>query len=456
VGIFCFVTLGYFFGFGAVKDFLETFPTLYTFTSYRYLLPLIILLVVALFIFLKKANRDFSRLNTFLFLAVSINLLIELFLFTKNTLTHAEVKNDMGDPQLTDVKNFKPCSNCDQPDIVYIIFDEYTSSDCLKKYWNYSNDTLDNFLNANHFFVSKKSKSNYCFTTFSLSATMDMNYLNLPDNYTQAVAKDFAKSEYTLMRNSTVKIFEKQGYNIQNYSIFDFENHPTQLGTYFYQLRGMFIDDETLLGRVKRDIGWNITRLFSKKTNQRETENFVKEYTDRNVASRKYSFELAKEAIDHEYPAQKDFFYFHFMLPHDPFLFDAKGNVQYYTDFNKSLKEKYLEQLKYTNTLVLDMVNYIQKHYNKKAVIILQGDHGFKEWPGEEHYEDIAFQNLNAVYFPDTTYTSLYDGFSPVNTFRLVFNHYFNSQFEILPDKAMQIFIQPELKKNYGIRDKNK
>ncbi|MBI2729336.1 MAG: sulfatase-like hydrolase/transferase [Sphingobacteriales bacterium] len=454
IGVFCFVALGYFFGFGAVKDFLETFPSLYKFTSYRYLLPLIIIMLALLFIYLRKSTRDLTRLNTFLFLAVSLNLLLEVFLFSKNSFTKADLKNDLGDPNLTEVKNFTPCTNCEQPDIFYIVFDEYTSSDCLKKYWNYSNDTLDNYLLSNNFFISKKSRSNYCFTTFSVSSIMEMQYLNLPPDYTQAVAKDFARGEYTLMRNSAIKILEKQGYNIHNHSIFDFENHPTELGTYFYQLRGMYVDDETLFGRVKRDIGWNFASLFSRDP-RKAVEQLVKEKTDHNVEGKKYSFALAKDAIKNEDPAKKDFFFFHFLLPHDPFVFDAKGNIKYYSDYRSSLQEKYLEQLKYTNTLLVDMVDYINKHYNKKAVIVVQGDHGFKEWPGEEHFEDIAFQNLNATYLPDTTYTGYYDGVSSVNTFRLLFNHYFNSNFNILPDKTVQIYIKPELKKNYGIREKN-
>jgi hypothetical protein len=119
------------------------------------------------------------------------------------------------------------------------------------------------------------------------------------------------------------------------------------------------------------------------------------------------------------------------------------------------IKLRYLDQVKYASKLLIELVNYIKKISNNKAVIILQGDHGFKSWPGEENFEEKAFENLNAVYLPDENYTGYYDGVSPVNTFRLLFNHYFHTNYELLPDKSIQLFFKPDLKKIYGIRQKN-
>lgn len=413
-------------------------------------------MLILLFIYLKTSSRDLKRLNNFLFLAVAVNLLLELVLFSKNVITHAEQKNYLADPDFSIAKNYTPCRDCNQPDIFYIIFDEYASSGSLKKYFNYSNTILDGYLEKNNFFVSKKSKSNYGFTSFSMASILEMQYLTLPPGYKEAVAKDIGRGEYTIMNNNTVKVFEKQGYNIHNHSIFDFKNHPTLLGKYFYQLRGMFIDDETLFGRVKRDIGWNISKFISGGSGEKKGNENLTKKINLLVESKDIAFSLAKDAIKNQDPAAKDFFYFHFVLPHDPFIFDSAGNVKYYQDYGSNLKEKYIDQLKYTNTLLIDLVDFIQKQYNKKAVIILQGDHGFKQWPGDPDFRNMAFQNLNATYLPDTTYTNYYDGVSSVNTFRLLFNHYFNANLPLLPDKSIEVFIKPSLKKNYGIRQDNK
>ena len=46
-----------------------------------------------------------------------------------------------------------------------------------------------------------------------------------------------------------------------------------------------------------------------------------------------------------------------------------------------------------------------------------------------------AMHNLNVYYLPYGGESILYDGFSQVNSFRLIFNYYFNGEYEILEDK---------------------
>jgi len=43
-------------------------------------------------------------------------------------------------------------------------------------------------------------------------------------------------------------------------------------------------------------------------------------------------------------------------------------------------------------------------------------------------------QNLNAIYFPDGNYDLVYDDLTPVNTFRLVFNTFFNDDYPFVDD----------------------
>ena len=42
---------------------------------------------------------------------------------------------------------------------------------------------------------------------------------------------------------------------------------------------------------------------------------------------------------------------------------------------------------------------------------------------------------LNAYYFPDSDYRALYATVTPVNTFRIIFNKYFETRFEIIKDE---------------------
>ena len=41
---------------------------------------------------------------------------------------------------------------------------------------------------------------------------------------------------------------------------------------------------------------------------------------------------------------------------------------------------------------------------------------------------------LNAVYLPNNGEALLYDSISPANTFRVIFNHYFDTNFDLLED----------------------
>ena len=86
------------------------------------------------------------------------------------------------------------------------------------------------------------------------------------------------------------------------------------------------------------------------------------------------------------------------------------------------------------------MIQAIKDNSTTPPIIILQGDHG----PGSMlDWESLANSNiqerfsiLNAYYVPEATKAILYPSISPVNSFRVIFNSVFKSQFEILEDKS--------------------
>jgi hypothetical protein len=61
------------------------------------------------------------------------------------------------------------------------------------------------------------------------------------------------------------------------------------------------------------------------------------------------------------------------------------------------------------------------------VIIILQGDHGFMDAN--------RLEILNAVYFPDNA-GKLEETSTPVNTFRIIFNTYFNGDFPLLENHS--------------------
>ena len=154
----------------------------------------------------------------------------------------------------------------------------------------------------------------------------------------------------------------------------------------------------------------------------------------------KYNFENATE---------KPFYmHMHVIFPHQPFLFDAEGNkikdVHAVDRFDGKLKDAYLQQLIFANKKTLEIIDSIQQR-NSNDVIILMSDHGGRfdvNWvePSEIDYFR-GLENLKAVYFPGKE-SDIPSSIATVNTFRIFFNTYFNTNYEILDEKMF--WYEPE------------
>jgi len=140
----------------------------------------------------------------------------------------------------------------------------------------------------------------------------------------------------------------------------------------------------------------------------------------------------------------------HFMLPHPPFVFNRKGKPAEpyelkmtpdrgtYLPPDPKYLELYLDQLIYTNELMKDLVENILSQSKISPIIILQSDHGSwpaMKWQNSEVWLKERMPILNAYHLPGDGKTKLYPAISPVNTFRLIFNHYFNTPLQLYEDK---------------------
>jgi hypothetical protein len=126
----------------------------------------------------------------------------------------------------------------------------------------------------------------------------------------------------------------------------------------------------------------------------------------------------------------------HIIIPHFPFIFTPDGQFQtdpgYYSGkgniaINEEYKKKgYLNQVQFDNNQLLVIIKTLLADSKTPPIIIIQGDHGLN---GENR-----FVILNAYYLPGNGNALLYPQITPVNTFRVIFNTYFGSHFELLPD----------------------
>jgi hypothetical protein len=139
------------------------------------------------------------------------------------------------------------------------------------------------------------------------------------------------------------------------------------------------------------------------------------------------------------------FVFAHILAPHAPFLFDEDGNpVRFYRTGLEQTKANYIDQLILINSKIEEMVREILAESEVDPIIILQGDtgppYGFEPQTAQEEPSDEIYQQnmriLNAYYLPNFGVDGPYKGITPVNTFRLIFNFYFDTAFPLLDDQG--------------------
>jgi predicted AlkP superfamily pyrophosphatase or phosphodiesterase len=150
----------------------------------------------------------------------------------------------------------------------------------------------------------------------------------------------------------------------------------------------------------------------------------------------------------------------HILIPHPPFLFNEDGSpiiIDQISLAEAYTKEKYVGQVKFIQNRILTFIDALQKDGRKK-VIIIQGDHGpaiqeKPDAPPSDAFLNERFRILNAYYLPESDLnrggnepasasssergdgSTVYDTITPVNSFRVVFNKYFDAKLPLLEDK---------------------
>lgn len=435
--IYATMILCMFFSFGAGQDKLKTMPLPGWISSYGIILSGTILFFLVMAYFLKRSKRDFSRFNQYLQVFFSLVTCMELISFCYYSISHHELNNEFGDSSKKLSNQYEPCDTCSKPDIYFIVFDAYSSSRCLKRNFGFDNSAVDSFLEKEGFFVSKGSRSNYGLTPLSISSTFNLNYLR-PDLKVKEIDGKLIVQALTTMYNCELPVMlEKEGYDIRNYSIFNLKNYPVYNSEQHARFRDEMIYLQTFAGRINKDIGWKIATFLPFWTEAKANAQFE---SSRKISIQRYitgNLQKLESAIQEKNGGPK-FVYAHLVIPHDPYYYDEKGRYNPDSMIHNLRPELYIKQLVYTNSLIRRIVDELMSDTTRKKIVIIEGDHGFREYHNPAKMPEI-FCNLNAYYFPDKDYHVLYDSISPVNSFRVILNKYFNKNYSLLPDRSIYI-----------------
>jgi hypothetical protein len=324
----------------------------------------------------------------------------------------------------------------ERPDIYYIILDAYAGEELLRQLHDFDNSAFTSALEERGFVVTPQGKSNYLRTLHSLSSSLNMQYL---DNVSSTMEDSslWWPLQRIFAQNEIRTFLESQGYHtIVIASGWDFtsiSDAETYLKPYPIMLNKF---EEVFIGNTNLSLLGFLSRAgvsFPSHDVHRQTV--------------RYAFEQLKKTPELDSPK---FTFVHIISPHPPFVFDRDGNeitpnYPFTLADNRELirppaayQRAYLEQLQFVNRQVLEAVDSILAQSSTPPVILIQGDHGPGIFLDAQSSSPPCFAErfsiLNAYHLPGVDPAAIPPDITPVNTFRLIFNHYFSTDLALLPN----------------------
>ena len=388
------------------------------------LLPLVLLLALYVSWFIAKINDE--RFWKAALVLLSVLIASNLLRIIPAEIAKYKTSNQEKAASLTVAQEG---GEAEHPDIYFILLDEFAGFESMRNYWNYQGvDDFSNFLKSKGFFVAEHSRSSSADTLQQMSERL--NYQEYPpggeyrETYYEALA-DNAAMRYLKSLGYTTVVFDEKRFGYPaipkmtaDYSFeYDSNTAPALTGGMdnLFDEFGILVAENTMLRAFPLFYNKSIDPMF------KEHQQMI-------------YFTAAKISDLSEIPSPK-FVHAHLLFPHYPFMFSENGSINdpiYYYNWNY-----YLGNYKFSINLTEKMVNDILEKADPEhpPIIILQSDHGarntlvaarngvqLEDFP-EEYKRDI----LNALYLPGYDISQLPQDMNPMNTFPIIFNHYFNA-----------------------------
>lgn len=412
---------------------------------------IIFALLIITIILINRTKKQLISLSLYVTLMAGFAFFIPLLGIVRYEISRRMQIRPQNPLLLSKINTFHIQKN-NRPDIYFILPDSYTSTENLKKYFNYDNSSFVNFLENKGFYVASDSSSNYPKTFLSLTSTFNMEYLDNLSIYKNSDDQTF--TDRMIEDNNVLKFLKGLGYRYYQMGSWWGSTHYSRLAD------GNFIIENSRLG----DIGeFNYMILNSSILNPIISylypEAGIGESDNDKRTRVLYQFEeLPKIA---KLPGPK-FVFTHIISPHGPYVFDKNCE---YTSYGQNSGNgeilNYTNQLNCINQKLEIAIDEIIKNSDSPPVILLQSDEGPNFVNGNLNPSDNwrsatsdkireKFPILSAFLVPGMPKSSLYSSITPVNSFREIFNYYFSTNLPILPDKN---FVFPDMNHLYEFID---
>jgi hypothetical protein len=298
-----------------------------------------------------------------------------------------------------------------RPNIYYFIFDEYSSFETIKKYYDYDNDGFAEFLEERGFTVSRDSFGSWTSTGIIIANLMALEYKWLEGGtavYLEA-----------WIDNPMFRLMDSLGYTIKGLGA-----SPRSFG----------LSDEAVRLTSSTIEGVDFAKLLLRNSMIGFFVNEEDAYHER-----------AREVLEtRDYfrsfrPAEGNNFVFSYIVsPHVPYMFDRHGNMHRDLTMaeNNVCPEPYLEQYIFITSLMREIADTIIAA-DPESIIIFQSDHSSRTLTdpvtGENLIDYADRRNiLNAVYFKGEPLPQI-KGQSKVNTMRIILSELTELDFPVLP-----------------------
>ena len=373
--------------------------------------------------FFIRTRRDLSKLTVVLNIVAITLVLIP----TINIVVH-ETK---AAPQGTNVaENIVDLVKPDTlPDIYYIVLDRYGSARTLEEVYDFDNSEFLDYLSDKGFYVANQSRANYLDTWPSLPSSLNMDFIH------EEAAEDRSSISWgTMLQDYKVwRSLKSVGYEFIHFGSWwepTRENEYADMNFNYYAMP----EFSWFLFQTTWAYPWCLAL------------DIVDQWWEAQYKRVLYKFDKLAEIPDIEEPT---YVFAHMLIPHGPFVFNRDGTMLTREEsMERSIKVRYVDQLIATNNMIMELIDELLSSSEVPPIIILQADEGPRPEGYLIHGSNFNWEEateadwkqkygiLNAYYLPNVDNDVLYPSITPVNSFRLVFNLYFGTDFELLPDTS--------------------
>ncbi len=409
-----------------------------------------LVLLICCFFLLLKTRSSLAALTKVLTVAATIMVLfplVNIASFKIRAISGPSLSGTSGDV-LTAVP-----TAADQhggPDIYYIVLDRYGSERVLREFLDFDNSRFTRSLEERGFYVARESNANYQITAHSMASSLNLEYINYLSEQIGEKSSNWMPLFSRLQDYKIWRFLKARGYLFVHVGP---KWQPTRKNKYADLNINFQAFPEFSALLLRTTMALPILHKFG--------------IGDLHLEKAKRLLHEFDRLAEIPLMAEPTFTLVHMLAPHGPYVYDKDGSYLHAGKASKRSRQvNYIEQLEFLNSKLLQLVDAIMEKSSEPPIIVIQGDEG--PYPstcrGPDYSWTRATQSelrqklgiLNAYYLPGLDEDFLYPTITPVNSFRLIFRHYFDANLDLLPDRVYIMQDVNHLYKFYDVTDKVK